>query len=825
MSPETNMFRTSGASKVRLWQRALVALLSMLIAIAPASARGPGRAGVGALMDDLDALGPQGANLPAYMRPSTEANTVLPGQTVSGAQFGVQGNVELTVPLDLIFGAPKDMTLGAPQFSASGELVVALINVIATAKVNGRPAVPAVSASFGRIELIPKLTALKTVEVPPAPGLSNYIRDRDAAIRLGKALFWDSKVGSDGNACASCHFAAGADNRLKNQLSPGLLAGDSAFSRHFPPEMKRQMEKLRAEGRKQAERNFRGTASGGGGPNYTLKASDFPFYRLADPDDRNSAVLFDSNDVVSSQGSFSGEFLGTQAGGDEKCGNRTVDEFSVHGALTRRVAPRNSPTVINAVFNFRNFWDGRANNVFNGNNPFGDRDPNARVLEMKADGTVLPVRISIPNASLASQAVGPALSEFEMSCSGKTFKDLGRKMIPLRALQDQQVHATDSVLGPMMAKGGKGLTSTYGEMIRKAFNPQWWSGTGSYGGYTQMENNFSLFWGLAIMAYETTLISDDAPVDRFVGWAGTTPNVAALGPAEQRGLMLFRGKAMCVSCHKGAEFTNAATGLQPSRESNLSEHMFVGSGGRLGLYDNGFYNIGVRPTVEDLGVGGQDPFGNPLSFSRQYLDVLRGKDAPDSFLIRPCLFGVKTDAKECWTSPDPDSTRTGVDGAFKTPTLRNIALTQPYFHNGSRFTLEQVVEFYNRGGDRRGPDGNDTSGYGSPNAPGGGTSNGHPGIRPLGLTRQEQSDIVAFLRNGLTDRRVACQGAPFDHPSLKLTNGHAGDEKKVKMAGGRALDELITLPATGAAGLPAAQCLRNDNGTQVKTVASAGSER
>ena len=106
------------------------------------------------------------------------------------------------------------------------------------------------------------------------------------------------------------------------------------------------------------------------------------------------------------------------------------------------------------------------------------------------------------------------------------------------------------------------LATTYAEMIRKAFHEDWWSGEGTFDGYTQMESNFSLFWGLAIMAYETTLVSDEAPVDRFVGWAGTLPDASALRPAEIRGLELFRGKALCVSCHKGAEFTSAATGLE-----------------------------------------------------------------------------------------------------------------------------------------------------------------------------------------------------------------------------------------------------------------------
>ena len=49
----------------------------------------------------------------------------------------------------------------------------------------------------------------------------SIIKDKKAAIALGKMLFWDSQVGSDGIACASCHFQAGADNRIKNQINPG----------------------------------------------------------------------------------------------------------------------------------------------------------------------------------------------------------------------------------------------------------------------------------------------------------------------------------------------------------------------------------------------------------------------------------------------------------------------------------------------------------------------------------------------------------------------------------------------------------------------------
>jgi len=62
------------------------------------------------------------------------------------------------------------------------------------------------------------------LSAPPDPsGLSLFVQDRMALLQMGKALFWDMQVGSDGiQACASCHFHAGADNRIKNQISPGI---------------------------------------------------------------------------------------------------------------------------------------------------------------------------------------------------------------------------------------------------------------------------------------------------------------------------------------------------------------------------------------------------------------------------------------------------------------------------------------------------------------------------------------------------------------------------------------------------------------------------
>ena len=75
------------------------------------------------------------------------------------------------------------------------------------------------------LPLGPMPISLKHLSVPEVPGLLNgpnpIVVNKAAAIALGKALFWDTNVGSDGIACASCHFHAGADRRIKNQVAPG----------------------------------------------------------------------------------------------------------------------------------------------------------------------------------------------------------------------------------------------------------------------------------------------------------------------------------------------------------------------------------------------------------------------------------------------------------------------------------------------------------------------------------------------------------------------------------------------------------------------------
>ncbi|MBD1932565.1 MULTISPECIES: cytochrome-c peroxidase [Cyanophyceae] len=612
--------------------------------------------------------------------------------------------------------------------------------------------------------------SLKSVPIPQPDNLGQFVKDKTAAIALGKTLFWDMQVGSDGlQSCASCHFHAGADNRAKNQLHPGPST------------------------------NF----TSGTGPNYTLKPENYPFHKLQNPNDRSSTVLADNNDITGSQGVDLTKFNDIIPG--SAVDNVTVQPdpvFNVNGINVRQVTGRNTPSTINAVFNFRNFWDGRAQNDFNGVNPFGSRDKNAFLYKVATKQSSLQqVKVSLKNSSLASQAVGPPLSDVEESGTGRVFPDVGQKFnrvktkkLPretgkklkfLPPLAKQLVHPEDSVLGKYSNWPKPGLKQkTYETMVKEAFKPEWWDSqqiikVGTDGSrifkqpqgalatdeFTLMDYNFSLFMGLSIQLYESTLVSDNTPFDQYM-----EGNSNALTSQQKLGKQLFEGKAKCVNCHGGAEFTNAS--VRNVRNERL-ERMVMGDNG-VAVYDNGFYNIGVRPTQEDLGVGGKDPFGNPLSESRL---------AQNGKFNDPNL-----------SPPISATERVAVDGAFKTPGLRNVALTAPYLHNGGQLTLRQVVDFYNRGGDFH-----ETN-----------IQNLDPDIENLGLSESEKDALVAFM-NGLTDARVRNQSAPFDHPQLFIPNGHPGDQNSVTNEGsGKATTALLELPAVGRnGGSPLASFLEN----------------
>ena len=248
--------------------------------------------------------------------------------------------------------------------------------------------------------------------VPKPSNLAEYIRDEQAAIILGKALFWDMQVGGDNvQACATCHFRAGADTRKKNQVSPGLLRVEFGPDEHGAP-----------SAIPNPDHSFDGQ-----GPNETLGLDDFPFRKLKDITNRESPIESDTNNVVSSAGV---QYLIFGESGNP---GPDPDGFYVgtgrRRGNVRRVEPRNTPTMINAVFNHRNFWDMRANNLFNGRNPFGASDPDAILYRADNPQSPVPVRVLIDNSSLASQAAGPPTNTTEMSSVGRTFPDVGRHLM------------------------------------------------------------------------------------------------------------------------------------------------------------------------------------------------------------------------------------------------------------------------------------------------------------------------------------------------------------------------------------------------------------
>ena len=707
------------------------------------------------------------------------------------------------------------------------------------------PISPAFCFDFG-----PLPTSLKNIPTPQTPGLldgsSPIIINKEKAIILGKALFWDTNVGSDGMACGSCHFHAGADSRVKNQLSPGGKSTaeiDKVFSQSISGQQL--------------------------GSNYTLKNNDFPFHQREDPVSKLSPVTFNSNTVTSSSGTFSGEFNAVNKTGasDDDCSRNADSIFHVANTGTRRVESRNTPTVINSIFNHRNFWDGRANNIFNGSSSWGDRDPDAGVWVKVSRRKVSKQALHLINSSLASLAIAPPLSETEMGCRDRTFSDIGRKLLSRPPLENQKVHWNDSVLGNLsLSTNNKlqpGLNTTYSQLVKQSFNKKYWSyrRRGSFGSpftglaYKQIEANFAMFYGLSIQMYLSTLVSDDTPFDRSTRNTEGLP--IDLSASALKGLDELRN-SHCLLCHIGPTFTSASVTtnaeqvkLQPEAFGNekftistsanvITRH--AANNALTSLNDTGFASTGVTLPEDDIGLGGKDDFGNPLSYSKQYIQYLAGnykavKD-PQVEQVRPCDFQVpftlnikntipglftiqdgltpqlqNTDncfislaaflpsqeaVKTELTKPDSKKILTAMDGSFKIPGLRNIELTGPYMHNGGMATLEQVIEFYTRAGNFEPLSLNSSFVFEQPN---------------LRFNPQARADIITFLKT-LTDDRVRYKKAPFDHPEIKIPHGHVGNEILVSNENNLAIDlakdEFLIIDAVGANGVTTAiQSFRN----------------
>jgi cytochrome c peroxidase len=202
--------------------------------------------------------------------------------------------------------------------------------------------------------------------------------------------------------------------------------------------------------------------------------------------------------------------------------------------------------------------------------------------------------------------------------------------------------------------------------------------------------------GRALAAFQRTLVSGGS---RFDAWRyGGRKN--ALTAQEQEGLRLFAGKAGCTACHVIGE--------------------------RSALFsDFGYHNTGVGWMRSQGRARVPVTLGPGLRTELTETEIASFGEPPAADLGR---FEITGNPQDRW--------------AYKTPSLRNVALTAPYMHDGSLATLEAVVEYYDAGG------------AGAPDQ--------SPLVRPLQLTSAEKYALVAFLRalTGDNVSRLAKLAAP-----------------------------------------------------------------
>jgi cytochrome c peroxidase len=266
------------------------------------------------------------------------------------------------------------------------------------------------------------------------------------------------------------------------------------------------------------------------------------------------------------------------------------------------------------------------------------------------------------HATLESQALQPLLHPIEMGNDGRTWADVVGELAAARPL----ALATD--LGAELAAfvGRR----TYPALFKQAF------------GTAEISPERI---AMAIASYERTLVSGEAPIDRFLAGDG-----GALTAEELHGWQVFNAPSTsCATCHPLPRFT-----------------------------DDQFHYLGVRPIIESRG--------------RFYVTL------------------------------DPDDL-----GKFRTPSLRNVELRAPFFHQGGTGSLAEVVEFFDRGGDFHG-------------------ATKSPLMQPLALSPADKAALTAFLGRPLTDPRLAAGVAPFDRPRLASENGRTPD--------------LIGTPSAGSGG-------------------------
>lgn len=194
----------------------------------------------------------------------------------------------------------------------------------------------------------------------------------------------------------------------------------------------------------------------------------------------------------------------------------------------------------------------------------------------------------------------------------------------------------------------------------------------------------------AIAAFQRTLVSDakQVPFDRYAMGDGK-----ALNESQMRGMQLYNGKAGCILCHNGPL---------------ASDQKFHA----LGVPDNEAFKT--------------SPLAQITHRWQQYQKGVPEANYRDAPLDRG-LYYVTKNPKDI--------------GKFRTPSLRELKYTAPYMHTGVFYTLEEVVDFYDRGG--------------------GDTPNKSPLVKPLALSAQEKKDLAAFLEALSMDKPLLMDAPPL----------------------------------------------------------------
>jgi cytochrome c peroxidase len=276
-----------------------------------------------------------------------------------------------------------------------------------------------------------------------------------------------------------------------------------------------------------------------------------------------------------------------------------TDGRPVSIGIRRRVGQRNAPTILNALYNKTQFWDGRA-------------------------------------PTLEAQAASPITNPFEMG-------------------QPTLAHAVARIAA----------VPEYQEAFRRVFGRP---PTG-----TDLTR--------AVAAYERTLASFDSPFDHYI--AGDSNAISA---SAKRGWVLFRTKARCHKCHMLTDTTSVPTTF-------------------------------TDDTFHDIGIGIARHHVVPLAKQAEQAIARADTAATDRAAIESPMSAV---GRFLVTHDTADI------AAFKTPDIRNVLVTGPYFHDGSQQTLWDVMDHYNKGDGVQDP-------YLDPD------------IQPLALTEPEIEDVVAFM--------------------------------------------------------------------------------